>query len=885
MSTIKGFAARTRALLFRRATQQSLNEEIQFHIEQETAHNIRLGMPADEARRQALVQFGGVTRTREAHQDVYAARPIEALVSDARYTLRTFRRTPVLAGAAILTLALGVGANTAIFSAVNAVILQPLPFPKPAQLYMLWEENPEKGWYKEVAAPANMFDWREQVAAFSDVMAYSGMTGTVTLADGGEPTIVRPARATGNFFSVLGARAALGRTFVDAETWQTGHRIAVLSHHLWRDRFRSDPGVIGRTVRLDGVPVEVVGVMPASFDYPDENIDLWQPWGWDPANRSNASFRRAHWLRVVARLEPGVSETEANAQLQAVVKRLQRDYPETNRVMGAGMTPLHEFLVGNTRVPLLVLLAAVGLLLLIACANVGNLMLVKAADREREAALRLALGAGRRRLVRQALTESLVLSFLGGAAGVALGGWGTKALQAIQPAGMLRVSRFAFDWAVLGYVLLVTTLSGLLFGLAPAIWTSRRLPQEALKEGGRGGSQSRRMRLWGERLVIGEVAVALLLSIGAGLLVRSLLQLQRVDPGFDPNGVLVARVSLPDARYDSDEKAITFFTQLEDRLRGIPGVAGVAGVSDMPLASSGYTTDFTVEGWPAGTYGTEVIHTRITPDYFKVMRTPLIAGRAFTAADRAKAPSVVIINEAFATKHFKGQDPVGKRIAFDKVPDSTTTWSTIVGVVKSAHQLKLSVEPQVETFEPLAQSATTALTMVVRTAGDPASLGPAVRRTVAEADPTLALESMKTAAAVRDSSLAEQRFLTTLLLLFASVGLALAVVGVYGVMAQMARRRVREMGIRLALGAQADDVRWLVVRNGLRLVTVGLVIGTVAAFVATRAMQTLLFGVAAKDPVTFAVVPVLLVLTALLATWLPANYASRADPATALRAE
>ena len=885
MSTIKGFAARARALVFRRTTQQSLDDEIAFHIEQETAKNVRLGMSPADARREALVQFGGLTRVREAHQDVYAARPLEELVADTRYTLRTMRRTPVLAAAAILTLALGVGANTAIFSAVNAVILKPLPFSKPGQLYMLWEENPEKGWYKQVAAPANMLDWKEQVAAFADVMAYSDMMGTSTLTDGGEPTIVKPARATGNFFSLLGARAALGRTFVDAETWRTGHRVAVLSHHLWRDRFGSDRGVVGRTIQVDGVPVEVIGVMPPGFDYPNEKVDLWGPFAWDPASRQRPSFRRAHWLTVVARLKPGTSELTANAQLQAVVKRLQADYPETNRVMGAGMTPLHEFLVGDTRLPLLVLLGAVGLLLLIACANVGNLMLVKAADREREAALRLALGAGRRRLVRQALTESLVMSAMGGAAGVALGWWGTKALQAMQPEGMLRVSRFDFDWAVLGYVLLITTISGLLFGLAPAIWASRRLPQDALKEGGRGGSQSRRMRRWGERLVIGEVALALMLSIGAGLLVRSLLELQRVDPGFDPNGVLAARVSLPNARYDSNEKVNGFFAQLEERLRGVAGVSGVAAVSELPLQGSGYTSDFTVEGWPAGTYGTEVTHTVITPDYFKVMRTPLLAGRTFTAADQANAPPVIIINEAFAKKHFKGQNPIGKRIAFEKAPDSTATWNTIVGVVKSVHQIKLNLEPAIESFEPIAQSPSSALTMVLRTGGDPASLGPAVRRAVAETDPALALESMETVVAVRDRSLAEQRFLTTLLLLFASVGLALAVVGVYGVMAQMARRRVREMGIRLALGAQADDVRWLVVRNGLRLVGIGLVIGTAGAFVTTRAMQTLLFGVAAKDPITFVLVPAVLVLTAFVATWVPASYASRADPATALRAE
>ena len=883
MSAIKGFIARLRALFFPRATEHSLNDEIQFHIEQETEKNVRLGMSRAEARRQALVQFGGLSQTREAHQDVYAARPLEELVADSRYTLRTMRRTPVLAGAAILTLALGIGANTAIFSAVNAVVLQPLPFRNPDQLYMVWEENPEKGWYKQVAAPANMLDWKEQVAAFADVMAYSEGFGTSTLNNGGEPVTVRPAFGTGNFFSVLGARAALGRTFVDAETWQTGQRIAVLSHHLWRDRFGSDPKIIGRTIQLDGAPVQVVGVMPAGFEYPREKVDLWQPWAWNPAQRQRVSFRRAHWLNVVARVKPGINQQTANAQLQAVVKRLQRDYPATNRVMGAGMTPLHEFLVGDTRLPLLVLLGAVGLLLLIACANVGNLMLVKASDREREAALRLALGAGRRRLVRQALTESLVMSLIGGIAGVALGFWGTRALQAMQPAGMLRVSHFDFDWVVLGYVLAITTVSGLLFGIAPALWSSRRSPQDALKEGGRGGSQSRRMRRWGERLVIGEVALALMLSVGAALLVRSLLRLQQVDPGFDPNGVIAARVDLPGAQYDTGDKANAFFTRLEEQLRAIPGVQQVGSVSDLPLSNGGYSSDFRVAGWPEGTYGTEVLHRRMTPEFFKAIRTPLLAGRTFTAGDQANAPQVVIINEALAKKHFKGVDPIGQRITFDKAPDSTSVWNTIVGVVKDQHQTKLSVEPQIEVFEPLTQSATNGMSVLVRTAGDPASLGPVIRRTVSEMDRTLALSSVQTMNQVRATSLARERFLATLLLLFAGVGLALAVVGVYGVMAQMARRRVREMGIRLALGAQANDVRWLVIRNGLRLVTVGLVIGTAGAFAATRTMRALLFGVEAKDPLTFVTVPALLILTALVATWVPASYASRADPATALR--
>ena len=885
MGTIKGMVARIRALLFRRATERSLNDEIQFHLEKETEKNVRLGMSRDTARREALVQFGGLTQAREAHQDAYAARPVEEFFADAKYTLRTMRRTPALAAAAILTLALGVGANTAIFSAVNAVILRPLPFPNASQLYMLWEENPEKGWYKQIAAPANMLDWKEQVGAFAGVMGYTDLFGTATLADGGEPMIVTPAFTTGNFFSVLGVRAALGRTFTDAETWKTGETVVVLSHHLWRDRFGSDPKVVGRTIDLDGDKVHVVGVMPASFQYPNEKTDLWQAWGWAQENRARVSFRRAHYLTVVARLKPGVTEVAANNQFQAVVKRLQTDYPATNKLMGAGMTPLHEFLVGDTRTPLLVLLGAVALLLLIACANVGNLMLVKAAGREREAALRLALGAGRRRLIRQALTESLVTSTAGGIAGVALGWWGTQALQALQPEGMLRVARFEFDWIVLGYVLLITTVSGLLFGIAPALWASHRAPTDALKGGGRGGSQNKRVRRWTERLVVGEVALALMLSIGAALLVRSLLQLNKVDPGFDPNGVLAARVTLPNGRYDTAEKSTVFFQRLEERLAGIPGVQSVSGTSSVPLTSFGYTSDFTVEGWPAGKYGSEVAHRRVMPGYFKVMRTPVLAGRDVSDDDRATSPGVVLINDVFARQYFPGEDPVGKRITFDRIPDSTSTWNTIIGVVKSQNQSKLSIDPKLEVFEPITQSATNGLAMVLRTGGDPAALGPAVRRTVLELDNSLAVEWIRTMTAVRTESLARERFLTTLLLLFASVGLALAVVGVYGVMAQMAKGRVREMGIRLALGAQANDVRWLVVRNGLRLVVVGLVVGVTGALVSTKAMQTLLFGVASKDPLTFVLMPVVLVLTALFATWMPATAASKADPATTLRSE
>src|SRR5690348_9922382 len=465
MGAIRGLTAKLRALLRRRTAEHDLDDEIRFHIELETEKNIAFGLSPDEARRRALVAFGGVERYKEAHRDVRGARWIEEIGADVRFTLRALHRGPALATAAIITLALGVGANTAIFSAVNAVILRPLPFPAPDRLVMLWEQNPDRGWFQNVVAPANYLDWREQVAAFSDAAAYIDGTGTLTLTGHGDPHVVTAQSVTGNFFSVLGVRPELGRTFRDAETWNTGAtRIGVISDRLWRQQLGGDPRIIGQTIQLDGRALQVVGVMPPSFGYPREELDVWLPMRWSPTDRTQVFFRRAHNLRVVARLRRGVSLERANVELQTVVHRLQRQYPETNTHMGAGMTPLHEFLVGDTRLPLLVLLGAVSLLLLIACANVGNLLLVRAAGREREAALRLALGARRGRLVRQALTESLVLSALGGVAGLALGWWGTHALVALQlPAGMLPVRDVSVSWDVLAYVLAITTASGLLF--------------------------------------------------------------------------------------------------------------------------------------------------------------------------------------------------------------------------------------------------------------------------------------------------------------------------------------------------------------------------------------------------------------------------------------
>jgi putative ABC transport system permease protein len=810
---------------------------------------------------------------------------IQDLTADFRYALRTLRRSPALATAAIVTLALAIGANTAIFSAVSAVMLRPLPFANPGELVMLWEQNPDFNWYMQDAAPANMYDWREQVGAFADVGGYPSFPGTTTLTGHGEPRLLTSQQVTGNLFNLLGVRADLGRVFRDEETWNNTPRVVVLSHRTWRNVFGADRGLIGKTVELGGRPVEVVGVLPQRFVLPGVDAEIWVPIRWDRADRARTSFRRAHWIHPIARLKPGVSTEAANVALQAVVTRLQREFPETNTRMGAGLTPLHDFLVGKTKLPLLVMFGGVAVLLLIACANVANLLLVRAAGREREAAVRLALGAGRGRLFRQALAESAVFAGLGGASGVALGWWGTNVLAALQPAGMLPVSNIAMSWGVLGYAFGATVLSAVIFGIAPTVWTVRRLPADVLRDESRTSSGTVRARKWGEALLVSQVALALALTLGAGLLVRSYLQLQKVEPGFESANVLAVGLNLPGIRYDSAHKVIAFYDQLERGARGLPGVEAAAVVSQVPLGPPSWSSTFAVAGREPLPPGGEVLHRELTGDYQKVMRVPLQRGRPITEADRADAAPVVLINETLARMYFQGQDPIGQRISFDRIPDSSSTWRTIVGVVGDERQRALAEQPRPEFLAPYSQEPRSGMTLVIRMTGDPIGLATSVRQVVAGIDPKLAISSIRTMDDVRAASLARDRFLTVLMLSFAGVGLVLGIVGIYGVVAQLTRRRMREMGIRLALGAKAGQLQWLVVRRGLGLTMIGIVAGVTVALGTTGVIRTLLYQVAPADPVTFVVVPLLVLLTAGLASWLPAARASRADPCAVLRSD
>jgi putative ABC transport system permease protein len=884
MGFLKGLLARVRALTHARSADRELSEEIRFHIELETEKNVRGGMPADEARRLAIAHFGGVQRVREEHHDVRRLQWIEDFAGDVRFALRSLRRTPGLALAAIVTLALGIGANVAIFSAVNAVVLRPLDFPTQDRLMVITEENPEKHWHLQVASPANLFDWRSGVADFQDVTGHVDGLGRATLTGLGEPQVLLSSYVLGNFFSTLGGHAALGRTFTFEDTWKSGSHVVVLSDRGWREHFGADPAIVGKSFTIGGQSVQVVGVMPPSFAYPREGVDAWQSLELDKSRMGSVNARRAHYLRAVARLKPGVTRAHADAQLQVAVNRLKHDFPETNRVMGAAMMPLHDFLIGDTRLPLLVLLTSVAFLLLIACANVGNLLLVQAAGREREAALRLALGAGRARLIRQALTESLVLSVLGGACGLAVGWVGTRTFVRLQPTGMLRVHDFGVDGAVLAYVVAITLISALIFGVAPSLWMRHRNPADSLKEGGRGAAQGRRAKRWGDSLVVAEVALALLMTVGAGLLVRSFFKVQQVNPGFDPHGVLVAAVELT-PRYDTSTKVDAFMNTFESRARAIPGVTAAALVSNVPFNGTSYTSDFVAYGRPADGYGTEIGNRTVTPSYFATMKVPVLRGRAFGPEDRAGSTPVIVINEALAKSYFHGEDPVGQRLAFDKVPTANTTWYTIIGVVGDEHVDALDIAPRIEAFHAEAQEPSSYMLAVVRTNGDPAAFAPSLRAVLRDLDPTLALLAVKTMDQMRSDSLARARFLTLLLLAFAIIGLVLSVVGVYGVLAQMSRNRTREMGIRIALGARAGQVRWLVVRQGLRLTIIGLGLGGAAALFGTKLMAKLLFNVAPNDPATLVGVTLLLAATSALAAWLPAVNASRADPASALRAD
>ncbi|HET9423920.1 MAG TPA: ABC transporter permease [Gemmatimonadaceae bacterium] len=884
---LKRLRMAVRGLVERTAADRELDEELRFHLEREAELYIARGMAPAEARRRARVALGGVEPTKEIYRDGRGTRAIEEIGADLKYAFRALRRDKPLAIAGILTLALGIGATTAVFSAVNAVMLRDLPFGNSSELVALWEENKARGWYKNVVAPANYLDWSEQATTFTGMAAYTDYGTNVTLLGQGEPRLLSATSVTGNFLSVLRVVPALGRGFEDADTWDDGQRPAIISHRLWQSQFGGDSSIIGRLVSLGGASRwQIVGVMPAGFSFPLPATDVWLPTLFAREGRTAVSFRRAHWLRVVGRMKPGVTPERALADLQVVIRKLQTEYPATNAQMGGGLTPIREWIVGDAGRPLVILLAASTVLLLIACVNVGNLLLVHAVGRAREMSLRFALGASRPRVVRLAIAQSLLLSSLGGAIGVALGWIGARALIAMQPQGLLPITEIPLDHRVWIFALALATVSGIVFGVAPALLATRQAPADALGAGSRSvaGGGARR---WARHLVVGEVALASLLLVGASLLVRSYRNVAALPPGFSADDVLTAGVAIPASRYDSASRVIAFYHTLLARVAAQPGVDKVAGVRQLPTAGPSWSSSMAVRGRPPMPEGADVLHREVLGDYFGVMRVPVLRGRTFTPADGPEAGPVVVINDALARLYFPGENPIGRQIAFDRVPDSASVWRTIVGVVGDERQASLTEPPVPEIFAPFEQDESRQVMLVVRaeTGRDPVSLAGGVRRSVRDLDSLLALTSLRPMTEVHSSAMSRQRFMSVLVFVFAGSGLLLAIVGVFGVLTQVVQSRSREMGLRIALGADPGQVGWLIVKHGLRLVIPGIVCGLAIAAGATRVLTSLLYGVGPMDPLSYVVSTVILVGLGATAAAIPATRASLSNPAVTLRAD
>ena len=799
---------------------------------------------------------------------------METLLRDIRYGVRSLLKRPGFTVIALVALALGIGANTAIFSLVNAVLLRPLPFAEPDRLVWVWG-NIKGGGNRASVAPLDFLDYRQQNSTFEEFAA--SMALRFNLTGDGEPERLEASGVTGNYFKALGATPAFGRTFELENEKPGSDQVAVLSYGFWQRRFAGDPGIINKTITLDGKSCAVLGVMPPDFSFP-RAADVWVPINFDIA--PGMKQRKAHFLRPIGKLKPGVTMAQAQADTDAIARRLEEQYPESNSGWNLRLVSLREQLVGNTRPTLFILFGAVGFVLLIACANVANLLLVRAAGRQKEIAVRTALGAGRWRIIRQMITESVLLSLVGGLLGTLLALWGVELLVALSADSLPLTAKVRIDATVLGFTLLVSLLTGVLFGLAPAVRTMKLNLSESLKEGGRSGGEGAHRNRTRSLLVVLESAVAVVLLIGAGLLVRSLLRLQDTNPGFDASNVLTMGVNLPRAKYADADKDAGFFAELESRVSALPGVETVGLVSELPLSGQPNDMPYTVEGRPPVSIDQafDSDFRRVNTNYFSALRIPFLRGRNFTAQEVRQNAKVLIISELLAQQVFPNEEPLGKRLimSFGNQPFE------IIGIVGDIRHRALESDPFSAMYMPAYEAS---MNVVVRSKADPVGLAAAVRKEVQQIDPNQPVADVKTMQAWLDSAVAGARYRTTLLALFALVALALASTGIYGVMSYSVSQRTHEVGVRMALGAQQLDVLRLVVRQGMTLVLVGVAIGLAGAFALTRLMDSLLFGVTAKDPFTFVAVATLLTLVAFVACYLPARRATKVDPLVALRYE
>ncbi len=806
------------------------------------------------------------------------------LLQDIRYGFRMLLKSPGFTLVAIIALALGIGANSAIFSIINSVLLRPLPYADPDRLVVIWETNPslsEDLRLRNEASPANFLDWKAQQTVFEDMGAFNWNTYNLTGGDMPEQLVGNP--VTASIFSTLGVKPLLGRVIQPEDDQEGAPLVVVLSNKVWQRRFGAKPEIVGQQIALNNQSYTVVGVMPQEFEFPAAMSELWVPMAF---SKAAVQRRQAHYLYTRARLKPDVTIEQAQSEMNTIAARLRQQYPDSNTDRGIRLVSLHEEMVHQVKPALLVLLGAVGFVLLIACANVANLMLARAMARHKEIAIRTALGASRWRVVQQLLTESVLLSLMGGVGGLLLALWSIDLLKSGVPSEMASFihgwNSIGLDARVLSFTLGISVLTGVLFGLVPALQVSKPDLNEGLKEGDRGSTGTRnRVR---SLLVISEMALALVLLIGAGLMMKSFMRLIEVQPGFNPHNVLSASLSLPRARYDTNQKATDFITQLQERVASQPGVRAVGAVDLLPMAGSGQTTTFVVEGKPAPPRGQEpeANFRTITPTYLGTLGIPVQKGRAFSDHDTKDAPLVAIINETMARLFFQNEDPIGRRLLD---PDGKNPPVEIVGVVGDIKHWGLDDKPEAYLYLPHAQVGGSYITLVVRTDGDPAAMAATVRREVLALDKDQPVFDIKTMEQRVADTGAQKRLTMYLLSVMASVALVLAAVGIYGVIAYSVTQRTHEIGIRMALGAQRGDILKLVVRQGMLMAAVGVCIGLAASFYVTRVLAGLLFGVSATDPVTFAGVALLLAAVALVACLIPARRATKVDPMIALRYE
>jgi len=802
---------------------------------------------------------------------------MESLIKDIRYGIRSLLKRPGFTAIAVITLALGIGANTTLFSFVNGILLRPLPYRDPGQLVILDETSPKQGIKSFAVSYPNFLDWREQNHVFEDIAAYQPNSSSVVGA--GEPEQIPGARISYSLFELLGVAPQLGRNMTAEEDRPETNNVVLISHSLWQRRFASAENVIGQNLSVNGRTVTIIGVMPAGFRFP-QTAELWVPM----ALNEKLYTRNDHGISAIARLKPNVTLEQAQAEMNNIALRIEEQHPVTNEGMGVNVFSLRDRLVGDYRSALLILLGVVGFVLLIACANVANLLLSRSSARHQEFALRAALGASRGRIVRQMLTESALLSLVGALVGVLLAVWGKNLLLAAIPGEMPFWMKFDLDLRVLGFTFAISFLTAMVFGIAPALQGSRTDLNEALKEGGRsrGGAHNRLRSL----LVVAEVALSLVLLVGAGLMVRSFTKLQRVDAGINPEHVMTVEVPLSRAKYPKEAQQSAFFQQLMARVGTLPGASSAAAVSDLPLMG-GWGRSLTVEGRPVLSVGQApmINHAVVTPNYFHTMGIALREGRDFTDADAAGAERVTIVDERLARQYWPGESPLGKRIRFGP-PESNEPWHTIIGVAGTVRNEGLDKEsPRQSIYVPYLQIPVRGMTVAVRTSGDPGSLAGAIRKEVLALDKDQPVTNVLTMDEIVSRSVWQQRFYTMLFGIFAVLALVLAAVGIYGVMSYAVTQRTQEIGIRMALGARAIDVLQLIIRNGMTLISIGLVVGLVGAVALTRLLTTLLFGITPTDKLTFLTVSAILFVVALVACYLPARRATKVDPLEALRYE